>query len=176
MREFFFKSNNELPNTSVFIKEDSFVSINLQSILFRVLRRVILLSSNKGQWRKKWDVDSISIPQLQRGLIQFWRLRLNLCSRRWLSPRQSRIVSLIPLWLQQLKKPYGVGLINLRILPSKIPKLSALRTAGSSLFHSMTADGKKVFLKKLCLISIRGIQSTFLVAQEDVFSGIKLKR
>ena len=53
IREFFFKSNNELPNSSVSIREDSFVSINLQSILFRVLRRVILLSSNKGQWRKK---------------------------------------------------------------------------------------------------------------------------
>ena len=53
MREFFFKSNNELPNSSVSIKEDSFVSINLQSILFRVLRRVIVLSSNNGQWTKK---------------------------------------------------------------------------------------------------------------------------
>ena len=48
----FFKSNNELSNSSVSIEEGSFVSINLQSILFRVLRRVILLSSNKGQWRK----------------------------------------------------------------------------------------------------------------------------
>ena len=52
----FFKPNNELPNSSVSIKEDSFVSINLQSILLRVLRRVIVLSSNNGQWRKKWDV------------------------------------------------------------------------------------------------------------------------
>ena len=49
----FFKSNNELPNSSVCFKEDSFVSINLQSILLRVLRRVILLSTNKGQRRKK---------------------------------------------------------------------------------------------------------------------------
>ena len=46
--------------------------------------------------------------------------------------------------------------------------------AGSSLFHSVIADGNKVFLKKLCLILIRGIQSTFLVA-EEVFSGIKQK-
>ena len=44
IREFFFKSNNELPNSSVSIREDSIASINLQSILFRVLRRVILLS------------------------------------------------------------------------------------------------------------------------------------
>ena len=71
MREFFFKSNNELPNSSVSIKEDSFISFNLQSVLFRVLMRVLVLLSNNGQWRKKWDVDSISmIAQLQRGLIQ----------------------------------------------------------------------------------------------------------
>ena len=50
------------------------------------------------------------------------------------------------------------------ILLLKIPKLSAFRMVGSSLFHSMIADGKKVFLKKLYLILIRGIQSTFLVA------------
>ena len=51
IREFFFKSNNELPNSSVSIREDSFVSINLQSVLFRVLRRVTALSSNNRQWR-----------------------------------------------------------------------------------------------------------------------------
>ena len=58
IREFFFKSNNELSNSSDSTREDS-------------------LSSNKGQWRKKWDVDLISIPQLQRGVIQFWKLWLN---------------------------------------------------------------------------------------------------
>ena len=94
VREFFFKSNNELPNISISFEEDSFVSINWQSILFRVLRRVILLLSNNRQWRRKWEVDSISIPQLQRGLIRFWKLWLNLCSRRWLSPRRSRVISL----------------------------------------------------------------------------------
>ena len=44
--------NNELPNSSISVKEDSFISINLHLTLLRVLRRVILLSSNKGQWRK----------------------------------------------------------------------------------------------------------------------------
>ena len=33
-----------------------------------------------------------------------------------------------------------------------------------SLFRSMIADGKKVFLKMLCLILISGIPSTFPVA------------
>ena len=31
----------------------------------------------------------------------------------------------------------------------KIPELSAFQMAGFSLLHSMTADGKKLFLKKL---------------------------
>ena len=33
---------------------------------------VVLLLSNKRQWGQKWDVNSIFIPQLQRGLMQFW--------------------------------------------------------------------------------------------------------
>ena len=56
---------------------------------------------------------------------------------------------------------------------SPSPKLSGFRIVGSSLFHSMITDGKKVFLKKLCLILISGISSMFL---EDVFSGITLER
>ena len=59
IREFFFKSNNELPNRSVSIKDDSFVFINLQSLLFRVLERLILSSSNKGQWRTAMRVNTV---------------------------------------------------------------------------------------------------------------------
>ena len=122
-KNIFFKSNNELPSSSVAVKKDSFVSINLQLILLRGFTKVILLSSNKAQWSKKGDVDSISIPQIQKGLIQFWKLWLNLYSRRWLSPRRSRVISLVPLWLLQSKKKLlAVGLINLRILLLKIKK------------------------------------------------------
>ena len=70
-KNIFFKSNNELPSSGVAVKKDSFVSINLQLILLRGFTKVILLSSNKAQWSKKGDVDSISIPQIQKGLIQF---------------------------------------------------------------------------------------------------------
>ena len=38
------------------------------------------------QWRKKCDVDSIYKLQVQSGLTQFFKLWLNLCSFRWLSP------------------------------------------------------------------------------------------
>ena len=65
-RKFFSKSNNKLPKISVSLNEDSFVSVSLKSVLFRVLRRVVVLSSHKGQWRKNWDIDSIFILQLQK--------------------------------------------------------------------------------------------------------------
>ena len=35
--------------------------------------------------------------------------------------------------------------------------------AGSILFHSIMVDGKKVILKKLCLIFIKGISLVFLM-------------
>ena len=99
----------------------------------------MVLSSNNGQF------DSISIAQLQRRLTQFWKLWLNLRSRRRLSLRRSRVISLIPLWLWQLKKPLEVGLKNLRILLLKIPKLSEFRIAGSGLFHSISVFEKIMF-------------------------------
>ena len=40
-----------------------------------------------------------------------------------------------------------MGLKNLRILLLKVTKLSAFQMARSSLFHSVIADGKKVFLQ-----------------------------
>ena len=120
-------------------------------MLFKVLRRVCLLSWNIGQWRRKWEVDSILEPQLQSGFKQFWKLYLNLCSRKWLNSSRSRVINLIPLRLQQLKKLFGLGLINL-ILFLKTPKFSELWREGSRLFHSMIDDGKKTFLWKLWLI------------------------
>ena len=76
IRELF---SNKAMNCQTAIREDSFFSINLQLILLRMLGRVILLSSNKGMWGNKWEVDSISIPQLQRELMKFQKLLFNLC-------------------------------------------------------------------------------------------------
>ena len=119
----------------------------MESMLFKVLRRVCLLSWNIGQWRRKWEVDSILEPQLQSGFKQFWKLYLNLCSRKWLNSSRSRVINLIPLRLQQLKKLFDLGLINLRILFLKIPKFSELRGLGSRLFHSMMRTERKNFFK-----------------------------
>ena len=47
---------------------------------------------------------------------------------------------------------------------------------GSKLFHSMIVEGKKEFLKKLCLISEQGRLSTFLLAYKWVYSSISLKK
>ena len=63
-----------------------------------------------------------------------------------------------------IKKTSWGGSKKFEILLLKIPKLSAFQMARSNLFYSMVADGKKAFLKKLCLVLVRGIQSTFLVA------------
>ena len=51
-------------------KEDLVNFINLQLILFKVLRRVYHSSLNVGQWRRKCEVDLISKPELQIGLKQ----------------------------------------------------------------------------------------------------------
>ena len=61
-------SNNVSPYIRVCDKEDLVNSTNLQSILFKVPRRVYCSSLNVGQWRRKCEVNLISKPQLQIGL------------------------------------------------------------------------------------------------------------
>ena len=169
MQFFFSLSNNLLPFKRVSYKENSVNASNVQSILLKVLRRVNRSSLNVGQWRRKCEVDSISKPQLHIGFKQSWKLCLNLCSRKWLITTRSRVIRLIPLWLLQLKALVGEGLINFRILLLKSIKLIELRRVGSRLFHSMIVEGKKEFLKKLCLVLKQGMFSTFLVAYAWVF-------
>ena len=56
---------------------------------------------------------------------------------------------LIPLQLWQLKTRFGDGLINFNNFLLKTLRLAALQRLGSSMFHSMTLDGKKEFLKRI---------------------------
>ena len=109
-------SNNVLPHNRVSNKEEFVNSSNLQSVLFKVLRGVYLLSLNIGQWRRKCEVDSISKPQLQIGFKQSWKLCLNLCSRKWLRPTRSRVISLIRLRLSQSKTFFEEGYMTSIIL------------------------------------------------------------
>ena len=53
--------------------------------------------------------------------------------------------------------------MNLRMLSLNWLKFAEFRIAGSSLFHSIMVDGKKVILKKLCLIFIKAMSLVFLV-------------
>ena len=156
-------SKEQFPNKSVFIKTVSVTSVNLQSMFFIVLRRLCLSSLYMGQWRMQWEVDLTSKPQLQIGFNVSWKLCLNLWSREWLRPTRSLVISLIPLWFSHLKTLFGVGLIKFRILFLKALKLPTFGMLRSRLFHSITTEGKKKFLKKLCFVLKRGMFSVFLV-------------
>ena len=63
------------------------------------------------------------------------------------SLRQSRVITLILLRLWQLHTTN-----NWIIFFLNVKKLSKLRSLGSNLFHSKTADGKNEFLKKVCFV------------------------
>ena len=92
---------------------------------------------------KKMHIFSTSRPLGQNRFRGSWKLCLNLCSHKWLRPRCSFVRYLLPLLLQQLKTLFGDGLINSNKLFLKTLKLVALQRLKSSLFHSITVDGKK---------------------------------
>ena len=66
---------------------------------------------------------------------------------------------LIPLELWQLKTLFGNGLININEFILKTLRLAGLRRLGSSLFHSITVDGKKRIFEKV-MFSMK--QSSFV--------------
>ena len=124
---------------------------------------------------KNWVVDSIRWQQLHKGFKNSWKLCLNLCSLKWLKPRRSRVISLIPLGLWQLYTELAVGLIKWRIFFLNVRKLSELQRLGSNLFHSEIVDGKKEFSTK-CFYLKLGRLCTFLVVYGACLTGTKWKR
>lgn len=142
------------------------------SILKSMFRNTCFLSLNIGQWRRKSEFISTLEPQLLSRFKKIWKLKLNLWSLNWINSRRSREICIIPLRLQQLKKLFGLGLINSRILFLKIPKFSELRRSNSSLFYSIFVDRKT----NVVLDIKSGILPVFIVTYVDTFSGIKLKR
>ena len=62
-----------------------------------------------------------------------------------------------------MKIEFEDGLINFKILFLKAEKVLEFLIFKSKLFHSMTVDGKKEFIKKLCLPLKRGIFSLVLL-------------
>ena len=103
------------PKSKIFVKVESDLSSSFSLISLRFLRRVNFSLLKKGQWSKKCEVDSTSIPHEQRGFKQSWKLCLNLCSRKWLRPRRNLVTYLIPCGLWQSKTLLGAGLINCKI-------------------------------------------------------------
>ena len=127
------------------------------------------------QWRKKWIVVLICRPQLQNGSRESWKLCLNLCSRKWLSPTRNLVSSLIPWGLCTLNVLLGLGLINLRICFLKALTDSEFRILLSSLFHSITVDGKKEFQKYSCLTLNKRMLLWFRVVHVDKTFGDYMK-
>ena len=101
---------------------------------------------------------------------------LNLCSLKWLRPSGNLVISLIPLVLQISKTEFGEGRMKLSIFSLKTEILLEFLRLGSKLFHSIIADGKKEFLKKLCFVLIRGIFLSVLVAYDVHLTGMRWKR
>ena len=126
--------------------------------------------------RKKRIVFSICRPQLQNGSRESWKLCLNLCSRKWLSPTRNLVSSLIPWGLCTLNVLLGLGLINLRICFLKALTDSEFRILLSSLFHSITVDRKNKFREYSCLTINEGMLTWFLVVRVDKTLRIISKR
>ena len=101
---------------------------------------------------------------------------MNLCSLRWLRPSLSLVISLIPLGLRISKTEFGEGRMKLSIFPLKTEILFEFLRLESKLFHSIKADGKKQFLKKLCFVLIRGMMLSVLVAFDVYLTGMRWKR
>ena len=146
------------------------------SVLPMIFRRVDLSFEILGQWGRKWADVSISLPQLHIRLSEYWKLCLNLCSWRWLKPNLNLGNNLTPFGLWQLKTVLPEGRMKFKSVFLKIFKLSELRIFRSSLFHSITAEGKKEFRKKLCFTLNRGILLVFLVLYVLTEVGIILNR
>ena len=93
-----------------------------------------------------------------------------------ISPSCNLVKYLIPFRLWQPNILFAVGLIIFKIFFLKILTLGgAFSISGSSLFHSVMTDGKKVFLKKLYLTLKWGILFAFLADNGLVNLGIILK-
>ena len=74
-----------------------------------------------------------------------------------------------------IKKLFGEGLINLRILSLKELGHFDFQRLGSKMFHSRIIVGKKEFLKKLCVMLKKMNVANFFCSICIGLSGIRLK-
>ena len=72
-----------------------------------------------------------------------------------------------------IKKGIWEGRMKVSIFSLKTEILLEFLRLGSKLFHSIIADGKKEFLKKLCFGLVRGILPSVLVAYDVYLTGMR---
>ena len=66
----------------------------------------------------------------------------------WLRPNLNLVIDLIPLTPWELKTEFEDGLINFKTLFLNAEKVSEFLIFKFKLFHSMSADREKEFIKK----------------------------
>ena len=156
------ESNFEFPYSNKLVNSLLFIFFKSGSIL------LMLFKSVKRKWlkfwhcRKKCSVVSISLPQEHNGFIESWKLCLNLCSLRWLSPRRSLVKCFKPRGLCTPNINLGFGRIDfkmefLNMVNGKFLVLIQI------LFHSCILCGKNEYLKASVLVFNNGIFSRCLV-------------
>ena len=92
-----------------------------------------------------------------------WKLFLNLCSWRLLSPSRNFVRYSIRFRLWQLYMLFVVGVRKCKIFLWIISTLGAFWISGSSLFHLMMTGGKDALFEKLCSTLNWGILFAYLV-------------
>ena len=116
-----------------------------------IFRKVDLSFKKTEQWRGKWTDVLISLPQLQIGLIESWKLCLNLCLWRWLKHNLNLVNNWTPMGIWQLKTVLPEARMKFEKVFVKIFKPTELQIFRSSLFHSITPEGKKGIFKEIML-------------------------
>lgn len=72
-------------------------SLQHRSLQWKQLLWMRLVNLNHSfSMYQKWIADSTWLPQCHIGFSVSWKLCLNLCSQRWLSPSRIHIIYLIP--------------------------------------------------------------------------------
>lgn len=96
-----------------------------------------------GQWSKKWQVDSVSKPQLHVGLSKLKKLCLSFCSRNGLTQVcvifQSHTINTFV--SRVCRRPDELE----NTFPKKMPRLKELSIDEPKLFHLISEDGESVF-------------------------------
>ena len=166
-----------LPERRVSVTWRSLFVIMFLSMLPMIFRKVDLSFEKLGlkkvmSWR--FNIVPTAIGEMNRH--ESWKQCSNLCSRRWRKPNLNLVNNLTRFELWQLKTVLPEGRMKFKSVFLEMFKLSELQIFMSSLLHSITAEGKKEFRKKLWFTLNRGILLVFLVLYVLTKVGIILNR